>query len=780
PSDGAGHEVLVFGENEPVPWNAVTLAGATVTVNAGLAAIDDLFNVDEDSVNFSLDVLDNDTNEIGGEVTISQVGATSDGGTVTIASDGKSLLYSPAANFVGEETFTYTISNGGLVSTGEVTVQVAPVNDAPTAVDDAVEVDADSSGNFLDVLGNDLIAPDDNETLRVTSVGSTNHGGTVTIGPNGTHLLYTPAAGFTGTETFTYTIRDRASTSSDGLTSQATVTVTVQNVVRPNAIADTATVSEDSTSNQIDVLDNDSPLEPGAGLTVIAITQSKNGGTVSIAQDGSYVLYTPSPDFFGTDTFTYTIEEENGGQATASVTVTVNGTNDPPTANNDTFQVSKDAGATTLNVLANDTILPDANETLTVVAVTQGSQGGTIAIAADGKSVIYTQSGSTSLPDTYTETFTYTIGDGSGETDVATVSVTVRPYVPRDIGGIVVMSDTLAIGGLEVNLEGLDDFNGTVSLAYETMSNGMYTFGDLAPGSYTVKPATAAFLQQRQTELAIDSGDADGDSLNNNFTTTARDPAFISIADFLARAPRQSTLSPQNSVLVAAAAGGQHEWYSYQSGWQDYMQLQAELSSDAKQLTLKAVDGSGQQYQGTVSVSDSHVVKHLGKSGNSYLFRIDAGPQELNLQPVAASNASGEGESSASAVVEYTPAVAAAEGEASPAPALTRSSSAAAEPVAAQASVGDSIVAAAPVAQAGVGVDLVTPTVTTGSSDAPEKQAVEGVQRDSQQAIDAVWSAEGSTDEIEQPEFELIGSSSDSGQSPYALAIDVLLASNLV
>jgi hypothetical protein len=74
PSDTIGREVLVFGENEPVEWNAITLADATLTVSAGLGAVNDLFNVDEDSVNFPLNVLANDVNEIGGTVTISQVG----------------------------------------------------------------------------------------------------------------------------------------------------------------------------------------------------------------------------------------------------------------------------------------------------------------------------------------------------------------------------------------------------------------------------------------------------------------------------------------------------------------------------------------------------------------------------------------------------------------------------------------------------------------------------------------------------------------------------------
>ena len=65
-------------------------------------------------------------------------------------------------------------------------------------------------------MTNDVFTPDTGETLRVSAVGTPSQGGTVTLAPNGTHVLYTPKAGFTGQETFTYTISDRGGT--DGLT----------------------------------------------------------------------------------------------------------------------------------------------------------------------------------------------------------------------------------------------------------------------------------------------------------------------------------------------------------------------------------------------------------------------------------------------------------------------------------------------------------------------------------------------------------------------------------
>jgi hypothetical protein len=92
-------------------------------------AVDDMFTVAEDSTATPLDVLANDTDPNAGDtLTITAVGETSGDGTVTIAPDNKGLIYTPAANASGSETFTYTISDGrGGTDTATVTVTVTAV-----------------------------------------------------------------------------------------------------------------------------------------------------------------------------------------------------------------------------------------------------------------------------------------------------------------------------------------------------------------------------------------------------------------------------------------------------------------------------------------------------------------------------------------------------------------------------------------------------------------------------------------------------------------------------
>jgi hypothetical protein len=99
----------------------------------------------------------------------------------------------------------------------------------------------------------------------------------------------------------------------------------------PNAVADTASVVEDSTSNTIDVLANDNDID-GDSLSVTNVTQPSHG-TVTYTSD--YVFYTPDANYNGADQFTYTISDGNGGTDSANVYVTVTPVNDPPNAVDD-------------------------------------------------------------------------------------------------------------------------------------------------------------------------------------------------------------------------------------------------------------------------------------------------------------------------------------------------------------------------------------------------------------------------------------------------------------
>jgi hypothetical protein len=184
-------------------------------------AVNDTASVPEDSVNNTLNVLSNDSDVDGQALTIT--GASASIGTVSVNSG--TLRYSPATNFNGTATLTYTVSDGaGGTDSATVTVSVTAVNDAPQALNDTATVLEDSVNNTLNVLSNDSDV--DGQTLTIT--GASASSGTVSI--NGSTLRYSPPNNFNGTAALTYTVSDGA-----GGTDSASVTVTVTSVEEPPA-----------------------------------------------------------------------------------------------------------------------------------------------------------------------------------------------------------------------------------------------------------------------------------------------------------------------------------------------------------------------------------------------------------------------------------------------------------------------------------------------------------------------------------------------------------------
>ena len=182
----------------------------------------------------------------------------------------------------------------------------------------------------------------------------------------------------------------------------------------PVAVADTALTVEDA-EVVIDVLANDTDAD-GDALSIESVTAPVNG-TARIAADGG-VLYAPAADWHGTDRFSYTAADGNGGTAQAEVVVVVEPVNDAPVAVADSTRTAEDAEVV-IDVLANDT--DTDGDALRIESVT-APEYGTARIAADG-GVLYAPAA-----DWHgTDRFRYTAADGNGGTDEAGVVVVVEP-----------------------------------------------------------------------------------------------------------------------------------------------------------------------------------------------------------------------------------------------------------------------------------------------------------------------------------------------------------------
>ena len=389
---------------------------ATVTIdvtNAVPVANDDTAITDEDTP-VNIDVLANDTDADGDALTINSFDATSaNGGMVSC---GATCDYTPAADFNGTDTFTYDATDGIDVSNrATVTITVNAVNDAPIAVDDTATTPFDTPVD-IDVLANDIDV--DGDVLTVNSFDAASvAGGTVSCDTAATtptpQCNYTPPAGFSGVDTFTYDATDGIDVSN-----RATVTVTVgaQANNPPVAVDDAYSTDEDTILNVAapGVLANDSDPD-GDPITAVLQTMTANGNLALLA-DGSFT-YTPDPDFNGTDSFTYVANDGQLDSNVATVTITVNPVNDAPVANDDAATTTVDTPVD-IDVLANDVDVDGDALSINDFDPTSAN-GGTVSC---GATCLYTPPAGF----TGTDTFTYDATDGIDVSNRATVTITVQ------------------------------------------------------------------------------------------------------------------------------------------------------------------------------------------------------------------------------------------------------------------------------------------------------------------------------------------------------------------
>jgi VCBS repeat-containing protein len=403
-------------------------APATVTivvnpVNDAPIAVDDSYAVNEDTLLTisAPGVLGNDTDTENSALTAILVNGPASG-TLTLNPDG-SFSYQPGPDFNGTDSFTYKSSDGSLESApATVTILVTPVDDAPLAVDDHYGMNEDGT---LAIAAPGLLANDldvDSSSLMVQLASAPAHG-TLTLNPDGS-FSYSPNADYNGADSFTYKVSDGALESAP-----ATVNITINAINdAPVAAADSFTSSEDATLVVLapGVLGNDTDAE-GDSMTA-SLVSGPSHGTLTFNADGSF-NYLPAPNYNGADSFTYKASDGTADSNVATVTITIGGVNDPPVANDDSFTVNEDTPLTVgvPGVLANDT---DADgNTLTAIHVS-GPSHGTLALNGDG-SFSYTPAANYNGPDS----FTYRVNDGTADSNVATVSITVNAVDDAPVAG---------------------------------------------------------------------------------------------------------------------------------------------------------------------------------------------------------------------------------------------------------------------------------------------------------------------------------------------------------
>jgi hypothetical protein len=614
PAENASRGFTIFKEDTAVPSTLISFGTLNLPIGQNFIAANDTFNFDEDSSNNSLAVLDNDTIVAGSNavLTVQSLGTPSKGGTVSIASDNKRVIYTPAANINGQETFTYTVRDQtGATASATVTVQLRAVNDNPVAVNDSLgTVKTTDRDVFIPVLTNDTLGPDTGETLTVTQVGTPNQGGTVRLGTGGNGVIYNPRAGFTGNETFTYTISDR-----NGGTSTATVTVTVSPAVPPPTVAgESFTIVEDAAGAEFNVLSNDLPAQTGDTLS-ITDTKSSNG-TATITSNGTRLTFAPKANFADQELVVYTVRSSNGGLANGTATFTVTPVNDPPLAVDDSFSPLSSPNQS-LDVLANDP-LADAGDIYTITAITQPETGkGTVQIGPNGKTLLYS---APSIDFSGPVVFTYTVSDGT-LTNKASVTLNVQNFTPRDLE--IAFPPFFRDLPVTVEVVGAAGSNSTTIPIIPT--NAGVKISNVGPGDYRFSIPDLPFVSGGAQEIMVTSAFNDSSSVTPAFNSGTRDARFVDLRDFMGQ-------NLKRGITSAVAANKESAWVDGQGDWKNFKNIKVSLNTAGDQLTVRATNPSNQNVQATLPVSDPKVVMR-GKEGDASLFRIQAHPSQLTFTP---------------------------------------------------------------------------------------------------------------------------------------------------
>ncbi|WP_233009230.1 Ig-like domain-containing protein [Rheinheimera faecalis] len=379
----------------------------------------DQFNLNEDE-ELSGFLLANDSHPDARSFSLdSQVVRSPENGAVQLNADG-SFVYKPAANFVGNDSFIYQITDTqGLTAQALVSLTVLPINDLPVALDDSYSLNKNTSLSIASpgLLANDLDL--DGDSLIVDSIAVTNPAhGSVQLNPDGA-FSYTPTENYTGEDFFVYQLTD-----GQGGVAQAKVTLLIEMTnAAPVAQNDSYQVGEDEeliVTAAAGLLANDTDPDGDTISLQPELLSTVQNGQLLLASDGSF-QYLPDQDFFGTDSFSYQIADPAGLVSAATVVLNVLAQNDPPVVQAASFSVNHNTPLSVAapGLLAYASDVDDQNLTLdgqVVVAPTKGS----VQLSQDG-SFSY----SANSQETGSDSFVFRVLDGTGASSTGTVVINI-------------------------------------------------------------------------------------------------------------------------------------------------------------------------------------------------------------------------------------------------------------------------------------------------------------------------------------------------------------------
>ncbi len=342
-----------------------------------------------------------------GAIAITLTGSDADGDSLkftvvgnpthgSLSGTAPSVTYRPAANYNGKDSFTFTVEDGiAAPSEDVVSITVTPVNDPPVASPIAVTTPA-GKPVVIHLSGSDI----DGDALSFLNSTAVTHGSLSGTGPD---LTYTPATGYSGSDSFSYQASDGKLSSAPAPVS---ITITASNVA-PTATSFAVTTAEDiPVSTVLKGADVN-----GDSLTYRIITSPSKG---TLSGDAPNLVYTPKADYSGNDAFTYSVSDGKLTSPTATVSVKVTAVDDTPIAYSKTIAVNEDS-STAFNLDAHDA----EGKILTYKVTTNPVHG---VLVASGRNCSYKPNANFNG----TDSLKFTASDGNSTSTAGTVTLSVK------------------------------------------------------------------------------------------------------------------------------------------------------------------------------------------------------------------------------------------------------------------------------------------------------------------------------------------------------------------
>ncbi len=348
--DFAGPDSFTFKVNDGAAFSALATVLITITAanDQPMAANDSVTLLEDTPTAISMRGVDPDGNRL----TYAIVTEPSHG---SLSGTEPNVVYEPDLNFNGPDSFTFKVNDGTENSVlGTISITVIGVADAPIANSADVTAHEDKKLSII-LTGTDP----EGDPLTYSVLRTPAHG---TLTGKAPTVTYTPDPNFSWLDSFTFRVNDGTADSAP-----ATVKITVTPVNDPPKAHHDATVTQEDTPVTIDVLANDTDADNEL-LRITAVSKSA-GGSATVNPTGA-LTYTPNADFYGKDTFMYTVTDREGMTDTATVRIEVTSANDRPVITSKPVIVAMVGVRYAYDVNATD---PDSGDELTYSLISRPS-----------------------------------------------------------------------------------------------------------------------------------------------------------------------------------------------------------------------------------------------------------------------------------------------------------------------------------------------------------------------------------------------------------------------